>query len=156
MEDKSHTKSNHLVYTDKLCRVCGLRVQTVAPRDSGKKARKATHLYQTILNFFNINVMRDTHLHSTSICDSCYSKLKYFELKHVTESTLRAAQKLKTTVFWREFKDNITIKECSLCHHYLSLGKAGRKRKVPRTPHYEASRNENSFTYQTLPHNLKK
>ena len=86
---------------------------------------------------------RDTHIHSISICDSCYSKLKRFELKPVTESTLRAAQKLKTTDLRCEFKDNITIKECSLCYHYLPLGKVGRKRKLPRTPHYEASRNEN-------------
>ena len=44
-----------------------------------KKPRQVLHHYQTIQNIFHIDVTGDTHILSTSICDSCYSKLKHFE-----------------------------------------------------------------------------
>ena len=137
MEKNIHRESDHLAYIDRLCRICGLRAQKAAQRSSGQKPRKAAHHILTILNVFNIDTTKDTNIHSTSICNACYSKIRYYEHKPVAEWAVREAEKLKPTKFWCEYRDDIHFTECTLCLHYCSQEKGGRKRKLRKVPRTE-------------------
>ena len=134
------------MHIEGLCRICGLRAQIQAQKKSGKKPRQTTHHTGTILNLFNIDTTQDTAIHSTSLCSACYSKVKYYELKPVAEWASRVAEQLKPTEFWCQYRDNIPATQCTLCDHYFSLGKAGRKRKLAKVSRSEATEEEDSIT----------
>ena len=150
MEETYHSETDHFVYIERLCRICGLRTQTSVQRNLGKKPRKVAHHAHTILKLFHIDVANDTKIHSTSICQSCYNRLKNFETRPVTEKTLKSAQDVKSVDFWIDFDEKLTITECPLCSHYLSLGNPGRKRKL-NTPQLESTVEETSLEEPTLP-----
>ena len=80
------------------------------------------------------------------MCSACYSKVKYYELKPVAEWASRVAEQLKPTEFWCQYRDNIPATQCTLCDHYFSLGKAGRKRKLAKVSRSEATEEEDSIT----------
>ena len=129
------------MHIEGLNRICGIRAQK-----SGKKPRQTTHHIGTILNLFNIDTTQDTAMHSTSLCSACYSKVKYYEPKPVAEWASRVAEQLKPTEFWCQYRDNIPATQCTLCDHYFSLGKAGRKRKLAKVSRSEATEEEDSIT----------
>ena len=119
---------------------------------STKKIRKeatpdnTTHHIGTILNLFNTDTTQDTAIHSISLFSACYSKVKYYELKPVTEWASRVAEQLKPTEFWCQYRDNIPATQCTLFDHYFSLGKADRKRKLAKVSRSEATEDEDSIT----------
>ncbi|GFN74405.1 hypothetical protein PoB_000091100 [Plakobranchus ocellatus] len=66
----------------------------------------------------------------------------------LTDKPFIQLEKVRCTNIWCEYKDNICISNCPLCNHYLSLGKAGRKRKRSRAPHAETTEDAHILSAQ--------
>ncbi|KAK3774324.1 hypothetical protein RRG08_056371 [Elysia crispata] len=145
MEDtKEHLEIEHKSFVNLLCRICGLRSKKCAQRYLKKKPRQCANHEKTILKLFHIDVQNDGPNHSSTLCDSCYGRIRGFEHKPVTEGMLKAAQSvISDSSIWCVFNAQLTSDQCPLCAHYISLGRAGRKRKVQKTAPVQEETNPN-------------
>ncbi|GFN92698.1 hypothetical protein PoB_001920400 [Plakobranchus ocellatus] len=131
MEERAHLQSSHATFTQKLCRICGLRALTKNQQTTNRKPYKCSSHVKAILQLFHIDVNQDKDIHSSSLCDSCYFRLINFERKPATEQTLQSALKIVNlnSNIWCAYDENLSSQQCTLCSHYIRLGRAGRKLK---------------------------
>ena len=130
----AHLFDDHLLYLNKLCRICcerSFRNQR-NKKTKGKQAKKyerhilcASHK-KDILLYFRINIDNDEEgTHSKSLCNKCMMRMYTLKNRALTETSLNAALECASRgeKLWTPFNKDAEIHQCLSCATYLAQNK---------------------------------
>ncbi|GFO14444.1 nrag7 protein [Plakobranchus ocellatus] len=124
MEEAHHDFEEHMKAVEKLCRVCGNKVQT----QSSKNKFKCRNYSSDIFLYFNVDVSKDANSYGSFMCQKCYSRIDNIKRRPRLTAILETARKQgdEGKQVWMEYEKNIDASQCTVCCQYGKLAKAGK------------------------------
>ncbi|GFN93772.1 histone-lysine N-methyltransferase [Plakobranchus ocellatus] len=123
MEALQHTLSHHMKHVEKLCRICGNKVQI----GSSKRRVRCEKYLSSLLLYYNVDVSKDSADFSPFMCAKCYSRLCNIRARPEVTSLLETARKRveEGKRVWMAYNKNIDVRQCTVCCQYRKFAKGG-------------------------------
>ena len=128
----SHTQDFNINCIDRLCRVCGFRVEK--RHNKGPKPKPCKSYVTTILQTFNIDIKGVSEgTQSCLICVQCHDKLINAPKRAKDVSLYISCEEKehcqRVSQLWQPWNVDVSLEDCRSCSSFCEQKKAGRPKK---------------------------